>query len=64
MAQFAAMNVTIDSRQLLSQVAEDVGFLFYVVSPNKTTFEKAEDVPDYLNRVSGISDELRGILFN
>lgn len=26
---------------------ETLGYLFYVVSPNKTTFEKIEDVPDY-----------------
>ena len=25
--------------------------LFYVVTPNETSFEKLEDVPDYLNEV-------------
>ncbi|GIY42487.1 alkylglycerol monooxygenase [Caerostris darwini] len=30
-----------------SKVLETVGYLFYVVSPNRTTFEKIEDVPDY-----------------
>ncbi|GIY73889.1 alkylglycerol monooxygenase [Caerostris extrusa] len=30
-----------------SKVLETIGYLFYVVSPNRTTFEKIEDVPDY-----------------
>ncbi|GBL95709.1 hypothetical protein AVEN_664-1 [Araneus ventricosus] len=28
-------------------VLETFGYLFYAVSPNRTTFEKIEDIPDY-----------------
>ncbi|CAL1286387.1 unnamed protein product [Larinioides sclopetarius] len=31
----------------VTDVLETFGYLFYAVSPNKTTFEKVEDVPDY-----------------
>ncbi|GFT80646.1 uncharacterized protein LOC103524116 [Trichonephila clavipes] len=30
-----------------AETLETLGYLFYVVSPNRTTFEKVEDVPDY-----------------
>ncbi len=33
-----------------------LGTLFYVVSPNATTFETVEEVPNYINEVSGESD--------
>ncbi|MPD02316.1 hypothetical protein E2C01_097893 [Portunus trituberculatus] len=30
-----------------------LGTLFYVVTPNATTFETVEEVPNYINEVSG-----------
>ncbi|KAH6930585.1 hypothetical protein HPB50_014751 [Hyalomma asiaticum] len=32
----------------LSEIAKRLGYLLYVVSPNATSFEKLEDVPDYI----------------
>ncbi|GFY57151.1 hypothetical protein TNIN_45581 [Trichonephila inaurata madagascariensis] len=32
-------------------LVEKLGFLFYAVSPNRTTFEKVEDVPNYIVEV-------------
>ena len=48
-----------ESASLVSLVHYDIvtglGRLFYVVSPAETTFEKVEDVPDFVNKV--IHDE-------
>ncbi|KAG8200882.1 hypothetical protein JTE90_015786 [Oedothorax gibbosus] len=33
------------------EVAEKIGYLFYVVSPNRTSFETIEEVPDYTVQV-------------
>ena len=35
-----------------ASVGEQIRRLFYAVTPKETTFEKVEDVPNYLNEVS------------
>ena len=39
----------------IHQLVEGFGLLFYLVNPVKSSFEKLEDCPDYVNQVSDIT---------
>lgn len=46
------MNSTEELASFAWEFARRVGLLFYIVNPRTTTFEKAEDVPNYIHEVS------------
>lgn len=43
---------TIEEYFDIQQMVERFGLLFYLVNPLKSSFEKVEDCPDYVNQVS------------
>lgn len=45
------MNLTLNSDHFLTLI-ERIGWMFYLVDPQKTTFNTIEEVPNYLHLVS------------
>lgn len=52
-AVFPAADKRTDNMDLTRDIARRMGYLLYIVSPNETSFQRHEDVPDYIVQVSG-----------